>query len=469
MGAPKKVLFLFLLCLLVASCGSTQKLDTLKPEPDNATPLTYESVPSFINLPITVKLKDIENQTNGYLNGLIYEDNEITDDDIEMKIWKTNTIQIHNISKNSSGKLETILPIKATIKYRLGTEQLGIKMYTIREFNLNGILTLHSTVALKNWQLKTNTEIKSLVWNETPTMIVFGKNMPITYLANPAISLFKWNIEKSIDEAIEKSMDFKPNVLAALEQICTPFLMNEDYESWLRIAPTEIYSTEATIKNEAFMLEMGMKCTMETIIGKKPESKFNASAIQLKPVTKIPKAVTASIAAISSYSDASKIMTKNFAGQEFGTGSKKVTVKNVAIWHKNGKMIIALDLIGSVNGSIYLSGFPQYNSETKELYFDQLDYVLDTKNKLTRTANWLMSGYILKSIQQNCRYSIAPNLEEGKQTMMTYLNNYSPMKGVYINGKLNDIVFDKVKLTNQAIIAFLKIDGTLNVAVDGLE
>lgn len=67
--------------------------------------------------------------------------------------------------------------------------------------------------------------------------------------------------------------------------------------------------------------------------------------IILKSVTKIPQEITANIVAISSYQEASKIMTKNFAGQELGSGSKKVRVQNVAIWHKNGKMIIALDFI----------------------------------------------------------------------------------------------------------------------------
>jgi hypothetical protein len=66
-------------------------------------------------------------------------------------------------------------------------------------------------------------------------------------------------------------------------------------------------------------------------------------------------------------------MKKNFAGQEFESGNKKVKVKDVAIWHKNGKIVIALDLLGTVNG-IYLTGFP-YDDKTKEIYFDELDYV----------------------------------------------------------------------------------------------
>ena len=463
------IILVFLIVFLISSCSTSNKIAALKPEPDNASPLIYDNTPSFVNLPISVKLKDVENQTNALLNGLIYEDNNIEDDNIEMKIWKLAPITIENDKESVDEKIKTVLPLKALVKYRIGTKKLGVELYNTKEFNLNGVVTLMSDVSLTNWKLNTKTELKSLDWNESPTMVVFGKNVPVTYLMTPAIKIFKSKIEKSIDAAIEKSMDFKPNVLAALEKICTPFQMSEAYQSWLRIVPIEIYSTNAKLKNDTFLMEMGMKCTMETLIGNKPESKFDATKITLKPVAKIPNQITANIAAVSTYTEASKIMTKNFAGQEFGSGNKKVKVQKVDIWHQKGKMVIALDVLGTVNGTIYLTGFPQYNEQTKEVYFDQLDYALDTKNKLMRTANWLAQGLILRKIQESCRYSIVSNLEEGKQNMMAYLKNYSPMPGVFVNGKMEDIQFQKIQLTNKAIIAFIKINGTVKVAVDGLK
>jgi hypothetical protein len=465
----KTISAVILCCMLLLSCSTSKKIDTLKPEPDDASPLVYEVAPSFINLPITIKLKDIEKQTNDLMNGLIYEDNDIEDDDIEMKIWKLAPITIQNDALNATERIKTVLPLKAIVKYRIGTRTMGVDLYNTKEFNLNGVITLTSDVSLNNWKLKTKTELKSLDWNESPTMVVMGKNIPVTYLINPAVKLFKSKIERKIDEAIEKSMDFKPNVLAALEKLCTPFQMNEAYESWLRIKPLEVYSSAAKLKNDSFTLQMGMKCNMETLIGQEPETKFDANKIILKAVTKIPNQVSTSIVAVSSYADASKIIRKNFTGQEFGEGNKKVKVQNVAIWHKDSKMVVALDLSGSVNGTIYLAGFPKYNDTTKEIYFDQLDYVLDTKNKLMRTANWLAQGVILKKIQENCRYSIQANLEEGKKTMMSYLNNYSPMPGVFINGKMEDIQFQKIQLTKNAIIAFIKVNGEVNVTVDGLK
>ena len=61
-----KILFFITIILAISlfvSCSTASKLDALKPEPDDAVPLVYENSPSFINLPVTIKLKDIEKKT----------------------------------------------------------------------------------------------------------------------------------------------------------------------------------------------------------------------------------------------------------------------------------------------------------------------------------------------------------------------------------------------------------------------
>jgi hypothetical protein len=65
------------------------------------------------------------------------------------------------------------LPLKAIVKYGLAQK---IKNYmNIKEFNLDGVVTLISEVGLTNWKMNTKTELKSFDWNESPTMTVFGK------------------------------------------------------------------------------------------------------------------------------------------------------------------------------------------------------------------------------------------------------------------------------------------------------
>lgn len=450
---------------LLVSCSSAKKIEALKPEPGNDKPVAVETTTSFINLPVTIAIADVETQVNKLLNGLVYEDKKIEDDNIAMKVWKTAPIKF----SEQNGKLQTIVPIKITANVRYGTSALGMNLYDTREVNMNGVITFNSKIGLSNWKITTATTIESLEWKESPSVTIGSKQVSITYLINPAVKLFKKQIEDELDKAMSKSMDFKPQVLDALQQVSTPILANEQYETWFMVTPNELYVTDAVLSKKQITMDMGMKCSMQTWVGEKPANNFKKENVVLKAVSKMPDKITATVAAVSTYESASKLITKNFQGQEFGSGKRKVTVQNVNLWSKDSKMIIALDLTGSINGTIYLSGYPSYNAATKEIYFDQLDYVLDTKSVLLKTANWLAEGMILRKIQESCRYSIKENLEEGKKNLTPYLNNYSPMAGVYINGSVNDFKFDKIELTDKAIIAFIKGSGKMNLKIDGMK
>ena len=454
---------IFCLFLLLISCGTTNKIEALKPAPSNNAAVVYKNKTSFVAMPVEITLKEIEYQLNKNLTGLIYNDSVLSDDKTEMKIWKTAPIKL----TEKDGNIVSVIPMKIWAKFKYGTDFMGLN--DTREINLNGTITLNSKTHLTNWKLTTVSKLEDFEWSESPSILVAGKNVPITYIINPTLSIFKSKIAKKIDKAIDETCDFKPQVLAVLEKLSTPFLTSEQYETWFKMVPMELYVTEAKLSKSKITLNMGLKCNMQTMVGQEPKNGFDAAKIILKPVASIPENTTASVVAVSTYESASKIVTKNFQGQEFASGSRKITVQKVDLWQKDGKMIIALDVIGSINGTIYLSGIPNYNSITKEIYFDQMEYVLNTKSILMKSANWLLHGTILKSIQENCRYSIKGNLEEGKQNLKPYLTNYSPMKGVFVNGIINDFEFEKVELTDKAIIAFITTSGKMDIKIDGLE
>ncbi len=458
-----KVLLFGIINMVLFGCSTSKKIEALKPEPCNNAPIVYSNKTSLIAMPMEVSIKEVEYLLNKNVKGLIYADTILNDDKTEMKIWKTSDIKL--VEKN--GEIVSVIPLKIWAKIKYGTEFMGLN--DTRELNINGTITLSSKANFTNWKLNTTSKIEDFEWSESPSILVAGKNIPITYIVNPTLSIFKGKIAKLIDEAINKSCDFKAQVMQVLETLSTPFMANEAYETWFKLVPNEMYSTNAVLSNSKITMNLGLKCQMQTLIGQKPKSGFDKTKIVSKAVAKIPSDFNASVAAVSTYESASRIMTKNFMGQEFGSGKRKITVQKVTLWYKDGKMIIALDMLGSVNGTIYLAGNPKYNSETKEIYFEEMDYVLNTKGILTRTANWLLQGVILNKIKENCKYSIQPNLEEGKKNMLPYLTNYSPMKGVFVNGKLNDFVFEKMELTESGIVAFITSTGSMKITIDGME
>lgn len=454
------------LCLLVISCGTTKQVAALKPLPDYAsTDIVYEKQLSFINMPVDVSVIDLQNQTNKYLNGLIYEDAILDDNNLMMKVWKQAPITV----SEQFGKLQIELPLKIWAKYKYGINSFGVNLTDTRDVNLNGVIKLSSQVGLQDWKITTLTSIDNVSWTESPNIMIAGKSIPITYLINPALLVFKGKLAKMVDDAIAQSLDIKPYVLDAIEGLSKPVKVNEAYQAWFAMQPVEIYASKPTLANKKITINMGLKTYLETSIGREPAIKYDRNSIVLKTVDKMPNEFKVNLAAFAPYTYASDVMQKNFAGQKFEAGKRSVTVNTVQLWGKEGKMIVALNLSGSVNGDFYLTGIPAYDAATKEIYLDQVDFVLDSKSKLLKIGDWLAHGLIVNKMAAACRFSIASQLAEGQKSMATYLSNYQPVKGVKVNGNLVGITPNKVILTPNAIVAMVLIGGKVSVNVDGLE
>jgi hypothetical protein len=461
-----KSVFSIVFCVFLFSCTTSKKISALKPLPDySSTEVVYEKQLSFINMPVEITFSTLQSQVNKYLVGIIYEDKNLQDDNVMMKVTKEAPISI----SEQNGRVIIDLPLRINGKIRYGFDKLGMSVYDTRDFYLNGVIKLSSLVGLKDWKINTNTHIVDIKWKESPSVNIAGKNVPVTYLITPAISLFKSDISKAVDDAIEKSLDIKPYVLDALEELSTPMLVNEEYKTWFAMQPIEMYATKVIVANRRIIAGLGLKTYLETSIGREPSLTFNKNNIALKAVEKVPNEFKVNLAAFSSYTYASSIMEKNFTGQKFESGKKSITINKVDLWGKDGKMIVALNMSGSVNGDFYLSGIPAYDPVKKEIYLDKVDFILDSKNKLLKMGDWLAHGLIVNKIAENCRYSIVADLADGEKSLKSYLTNYQPVKGVKVNGSLTGITPGKIILTPNAIVTMLVANGKVAVSVDGLE
>ncbi len=464
----KQSFFSFLSLIVISflfSCSSSKKIEALKPEPSYSNEVVYDKQTSYLNLPVEVSVADLQTQTNKYLNGLIYDDEKLEDDNVMMKIWKQAPILIDE----KGGKLTMVLPLKVWVKVRYGIDKFGVSLYDTKELNLNGNIKLSSLVTFSNWKLTTNTQIGGIDWVESPSITIAGKDIPITLLIKPAIALFRGRIGKMVDDAIEKSLDIKPYVLNALDQVSKPVQVNNDYHVWFAMQPLELYTNKAVVANKKISIVMGLKAFLETTVNSKPTLSFDKNKLLLLASEKLPDDFGVSVTGICTYESAAALMKQNFAGKPFESGSRSVTITDVALWGKDGKMIVELGMTGSVNGKFYLSGIPVYDSTKQEVYLDQVDFVLDSRNKLLKLGDWVAHGMIAKKIKENCRFSLKDQLTQGNNTLKNYLNNYSPTKGVRVNGKVDALRPQKISLTQNAIITMITANGKVSFSVDGMQ
>jgi len=214
---------------------------------------------------------------------------------------------------------------------------------------------------------------------------------------------------------------------------------------------------------------MGMKSYLETAINSKPSLAFDKNKLTLLFSDKLPEDYNVSIAGIITYAAAAELMKQNFAGKTFQSGSRSVTINDISLWGKDGKMVVQLAMTGSVNGNFYLSGIPTYDTAKQEIFIDKMDFVLDSKNQLLKLGDWVAHGLILKKIAENCKYSIKDQLNQGTSTLKTYLSNYQPVKGVKVNGNVLKLIPGKISLTPNAIVTMIQANGNVAISINSVE
>jgi hypothetical protein len=114
-------------------------------------------------------------------------------------------------------------------------------------------------------------------------------------------------------------------------------------------------------------------------------------------------------------------------------------------------------------------GTPAYDSVSRNIIMQNVDFHVDTKNKLLKSANWLLHGKFAKVMEKNLYFEIGKQLDASKVDAASYLNNWEYSKGIFLKGKLDQLETRKVFLTSEGIVCVMTASGKVGVRVEGMD
>ena len=221
------------------------------------------------------------------------------------------------------------------------------------------------------------------------------------------------------------------------------------YKDSLELVQNEIKKVK--FQQDALKMELDLIKSNQNIKG-------NTNDISISLITDLP------------YEEIKQLTKPTLTQQNFTfkNGKKNVKITDIDVYGSNEKMIIKLNLMGSLKGEVFLSGVPKYDATNQTIYFDEMDYDIKTKNILAKSANWLAHDKFVKIMQPYFKYSIAKQLKDIKSSAQKTLNNYKISNGIFLNGKINDLNLNDIVLTQQTLKCIFKIKGNASVKIDDL-
>ena len=446
------------------SCKSTS-LPTEKPA-ENYIPFSYEPVPSTISLPVEMKVSALEVLLNRQLTGLIYEDTSLEDnggDNIMVKAWKKDNIKLGF----ENGQFIYRVPLKLWIKAGWKIDQFGISLSDYREMNAEIALKFRSSVVVnKDWSVTTVTTSDGYEWLTKPTLKIGPVDLPITFIADMIIKYNTKTINSAIDSGLEQSLDLKSTAKDAWIEMQKPMLLSEEYGLWLRISPKSISAIPITGGKGIIKHTSSIQGVAEVFTGKQPPSRINRVLPDLTAVNSLSDEFLANVVSYIGYEYLDSITRLMLINTSYSYEKKKITITGVSVYGNESRMIIATDVTGNINGKLYFSGLPMYRASDSSIILKDLQFSVQTKNVLLKSASWLANSSIEKMIGRKMSYPIGAEVRETYDMMITTLNKYEIGEGFYLTGSLTSLEVQQPVLAPAGIIAPASIKGKLSIKLE---
>lgn len=445
--------------LMLFSCKSTRF--TEPPKPGESYPnFVDEPVESTITVPINISSQELIQSINRKITGILYEDNSFNDngnDGLMLRATKSRDIDLRLFSN----VLKYRVPLKVWIKKSL--------MFGAAEAEGELALNFKTTYKIgNNWGLESVTEVEYHEWLAKPVLKTALGDLSIETIANLFLNRAKGTLSQSIDKLVREQLNLRALVQPVWNSLQDPTLLSAEYNMWIKTTPLGISMTPLHSENDQIRGKIAVRCNNDVSFGEKPTFRQNSDLPPLELVDDAPDEFQVRIATDVPFSEAERLAKNMIVGQSFESGKYKSTVENVRIWGSGEKLVVNALLSGSFKGNIYFIGKPEFNAAKNQIEMKDLDFHLDTKNFLHKSAAWLFKGTIRKKMADAMIFPIDENLKELRTSVQATLTNYQLAPGAVLNGNLEELTVEKTFTTPNSIRVNLFSKGKLAVDVKGL-
>lgn len=306
-----------------------------------------------------------------------------------------------------------------------------------------------------NYKFKTSTELKKFEILDPCKITVFKYDATSEVKKQVKKQLEK--LEDEIDSKIQ-GIDIKSALNDAWKQMQQPIPLSS--YGFMYLSPKKMSFSQPTFKDNVVYLDLNM--TVSPFVSTEKQT-IKTTSLPTMEEFKKKDGFDMTVDVRASYDSLSSIINKEMKGKVLELKGKKVILEDLLIkGTQDKKMLFQLRFSGSKKGTIYLTGIPKIDSVKQTLYMDEIDFDVETKSVLLKSAKWLFNDRILQEIKKNAVFDLNPSLKDAKKMINDQLNmKLTP--DVSLSGTIDNFVVRSLYLIDNAVFVRTYFDGNLKL------
>jgi len=419
----------------------------------------YSPNESTLFLSLTAHLDSLGSMLDRQLDSVLAaEGGSFSDGQMEVSVKKLGPLKL-----NAGGdSLQYRLPLDLDIAYDAGVASLKANGQV--ELDFSTFYQIDSS-----WNLQTQTTLREYKWLKQPKLKVGFISLPASMLVDWVIGFGKNEVSRLIDQQIQENLPLHEWVEDTWNIIKEPLLLEEEMKAWLVTNPNSL--AMSPVVSEDGLLKMNLRATCSPFIrvGEKPDSLTEAdlpSLDQFDPEEQSQK-FSLFVRAAMLYQEAEGLARENLVGQEFDVGKKTIKVEDLRLYGEENQVVVDMDVSGDYKGKLAISGRPEYEPRGNRIKLKDMDFTVDTKSFLLKSASWMLKGVIVNKMEKELNLYMDSYKADWRELLAKELDNMILPDGLRLEASVDDLKVENTFLAQDAIVVDMGLFGMLGLYVEG--
>ncbi|MFD2935215.1 DUF4403 family protein [Spirosoma flavum] len=250
------------------------------------------------------------------------------------------------------------------------------------------------------WRLTTKSRFEDYHWTQEPKVQLLGVKISVRKIAEGILDKRRADIEAAIDIAVHDGLRLDGEVGKVWRDIQKPLRIAKVPENiWLLPKPFSIAVAPVYGNARHITVPIQIAFRVKTRIGPEPVIDTLERLPRLLRRNVLPDSSRLEVLAFIPYTDVNHVLARTLAKQKFDLAGGTINVKSASVYGSGRRLILKADVDGTVKGTLYFHGNPQYDTLTNSLRMQEVDFDVDTKERLFSTADWLLHDHLRDTIQ----------------------------------------------------------------------
>jgi len=463
-GILKFLLFAFSISLILIENGCG-RLHIEKP-PESYNPEINAPKFSTINIPVEFDVKNLEKLVNRQFSGLVYADTSFENnnkDNLMIKAWRMGDFRVSMIRNELYYKI----PLRIWIKKKFDLGSFGISLSDTKEVIAEIVLKFRTRVTLnRNWTFSTMTFSDGYEWLSTPQIKLGAMSVPIPYIADLIVDGNLSIVNREIDKALQSILDLRQTMQRIWTEIQKPILLSPEYQVWIKITPVEMSTIPLQSTTGIIDHSIGIKAITGLTYGKEPEYTVNTTLPEIKIISRKENTFLINLSVDIPFEKINELAQQQLVGYQVNEEKRNIRVNDLTVYGNKDEIVVALNVSGSLNGTVYLAGKPWYDKDSLSVRIKDLDFDFRTKNVLYKSASWIFHHGLVQTIEKKLEFPIGNQLEQIRNEIQSYLKQNRKMDIFTVDGTIRNLTLDNIIITRNSVKAYFILEGNLNVRLE---